>query len=92
MEILTDALFAVIGSAQQEVLAVTPYFVPPPEIVRAFRVAALRGVDVRLGMHAGHLLDKGKLKKVALTACMRKLLVIVNAMVRKQESWSYAPA
>jgi cardiolipin synthase len=48
MEILTDALFAVIGSAQQEVLAVTPYFVPPPEIVRAFRVAALRGVDVRL--------------------------------------------
>lgn len=38
------------------------------------------------------LLERGKLKKVALTACMRKLLVIVNAMVRKQEPWSYTPA
>lgn len=28
------------------------------------------------------LLDKGKLKKVALTACMRKLLVILNTMVK----------
>ena len=39
-----------------------------------------------------HLLDNGKKEKVALTACMRKLLVIVNAMVRKQEPWSYDPA
>jgi len=38
------------------------------------------------------LLERGKIKKVALTACMRKLLVIVNAMVRKQEVWSYIPA
>jgi len=27
------------------------------------------------------LLEKGKLKKVALTACMRKLLVILNTMI-----------
>lgn len=33
------------------------------------------------------LLDCGKEKKVALTACMRKLLVILNAMVRKGETW-----
>jgi transposase len=38
------------------------------------------------------LIDKGKAEKVALTACMRKLLVIVNAMVCKQEPWSYDPA
>ena len=38
------------------------------------------------------LLERGKIKKVALTACMRKLLVIVNAMVRKQEAWAYVPA
>lgn len=38
------------------------------------------------------LIDRGKEKKVALTACMRKLLVIVNAMVRKQESWHWVPA
>jgi transposase len=29
-----------------------------------------------------HLLKRGKLKKVALTACMRKFLTILNAMVR----------
>jgi transposase len=34
------------------------------------------------------LLTKGKLKKVALTACMRKLLVILNSMIKKQKSWS----
>jgi transposase len=36
------------------------------------------------------LLDKGKLKKVALTACMRKLLVIMNAMLRDQKGWRYS--
>lgn len=36
------------------------------------------------------LLDKGKLKKVALTACMRKLLVILNTMVRSGQDWSPA--
>jgi transposase len=33
------------------------------------------------------LLRAGKEKKVALTACMRKLLVILNAMFRNQTSW-----
>lgn len=33
------------------------------------------------------LLKRGKEKKVALIACMRKLLVIINAMVRKGEAW-----
>lgn len=33
------------------------------------------------------LLTKGKLKKVALTACMHKLLIILNAMVKSGESW-----
>jgi transposase len=34
-----------------------------------------------------HLLAQGKEKKVALTACMRKLLVILNSMIRYQQSW-----
>ena len=34
------------------------------------------------------LLDKGKLKKVALTACMRKLLVIINTMVKFGQDWN----
>ena len=33
------------------------------------------------------LLSKGKQKKVALTACMRKLVVIINAMFRDQRPW-----
>ena len=34
------------------------------------------------------LIAKGKIKKVALTACMRKLLVILNAMVKNGQDWS----
>jgi transposase len=34
-----------------------------------------------------HLLQKGKLKKVALVACMRKLLTILNAMLRDLKPW-----
>jgi transposase len=37
------------------------------------------------------LLLRGKVKKVALTACMRKLLVIINAMLRKGEVWRLSP-
>ncbi len=33
------------------------------------------------------LLEKGKLPKVALTACMHKLLIILNAMVKSGQSW-----
>ncbi|MCJ7509700.1 MAG: IS110 family transposase [Dehalococcoidia bacterium] len=34
------------------------------------------------------LVGAGKPKKVALTACMRKLLTILNAMIRHQTPWS----
>jgi transposase len=33
----------------------------------------------------------GKKKKVALTACMRKLLTILNAMLKHHIPWSYSP-
>jgi transposase len=33
------------------------------------------------------LLDAGKVKKVALVACMRKLLTILNAMMRTMTAW-----
>jgi transposase len=38
-----------------------------------------------------HLVQKGKPKKVALVACMRKLLVHLNAMVRDQALWQARP-
>lgn len=36
------------------------------------------------------LLSAGKPKKVALVACMRKLLVVVNAMIRNKARWQNA--
>jgi transposase len=38
------------------------------------------------------LVDKGKLRKVALTACMRKLLVILNTMVKTGQDWNPSKA
>jgi transposase len=34
------------------------------------------------------LVDRGKDKKLALTACMRKLLVMLNAMMRDNQPWN----
>ncbi|MBF0290859.1 MAG: hypothetical protein HQK86_01745 [Nitrospinae bacterium] len=33
------------------------------------------------------LIASGKVSKVAITACMRKLLVILNAMIRDGSTW-----
>jgi len=34
------------------------------------------------------MIQRGKLKKVALTACMRKLLTFLNAIIRDQKRWN----
>ena len=34
------------------------------------------------------LVEAGKPKKVAITACMRKLLTILNAMVKQRARWN----
>jgi len=41
--------------------------------------------------HYEGLLKRGKEKKVAITACMRKFLVILNAMMRDQQPFRYSP-
>lgn len=43
-----DSLFAGLVSARKQIIAVTPYFVPTSDIVRAIRNAAMRGVDTRI--------------------------------------------
>lgn len=48
MEVTSDCFFQSIVSAKRQILAVTPYFVPTRDIIHAFRLAALKGVDVRL--------------------------------------------
>lgn len=50
-------------------------------------LAASRYNPVIKGFYT-RLLNSGKAKKVALTACMRKLLTILNAMLKHQISWN----
>jgi transposase len=50
-------------------------------------LVAVRYNDV-LREHYKQLLDRGKAKKVALVACMRKLLVWLNAIMREQQPWN----
>ena len=38
--------------------------------------------------HFNQLIDRGKLFKVAMVACMRRLLTILSAMVRKNQRWT----
>ncbi len=52
-------------------------------------MAALVGIRVNQTLQAFYLrlLQHGKPKKLAIVACMRKLLTILNAMVRNQQPW-----
>jgi transposase len=49
-------------------------------------LSAIRCNPVIRAFHQ-RLIAKGKPKKVAIVACMRKLLTILNAMVRDHATW-----
>lgn len=53
---------------------------------------AAKRYNPRIKKFYDDLLRRGKEKKVALTACMRKLLVILNAMIRTNQNWHFEPA
>ena len=50
-------------------------------------LAAIRGNNVIAAFHR-KLVEKGKPAKVALTAALRKLLTLLNAMVKQNQPWS----
>ncbi len=52
-------------------------------------VAAIRFNPVIRGLYL-RLVAKGKLKKVALVACMHKMVTILNAMAKNNTPWSYS--
>jgi len=58
-----------------------------PDVRSALYMSALTGIRYNPIMKAqyDHLVKRGKEKKVAITACMRKMLTILNAMVRDQQ-------
>jgi len=59
---------------------------------RVLYMAALSGTKSNpvLKEFYDRLVERNKPKKVALTACMRKLLTILNALERKQEFWTFS--
>ena len=60
---------------------------------RVLYMAAVVGIrhNAVLAQYYAHLKSKGKESKVAIVACMRKLLSIMNTMVRKDETWRDIP-
>jgi transposase len=64
-----------------------------PDVRRALYMATLTGIRYNpiLKPHYEQLVERGKEKKVAITACMRKFLTILNAMMRDQQPFRTMP-
>jgi len=78
-----NLLRTVPGVGPQLAVSILAYL-PELGTLNRKRIAALVGV-APFNRDSGTL--RGKAKKVALTACMRKLLVILNAMLKHHSSW-----
>lgn len=63
-----------------------------PDVRSALYMSALTGIRYNpiLKTHYDQLVKRGKEKKVAMTACMRKMLTILNAMMRDQQPFHYS--
>lgn len=64
-----------------------------PEVRSVLYMAALSGIRYNPVIKAQYqqLVKRGKEKKVAITACMRKMLTILNAMMRDQKPFRALP-
>ena len=62
-----------------------------PEVRNVLYMSTLNGIQHNPVIQAQYeqLVKRGKEKKVAITACMRKMLVILNAMMRDQQPFHY---
>lgn len=65
-----------------------------PSVRTVLYMAALTATRSNPIIHSFYLrlLAQGKLKKVAIVACMRKLLIYLNAMIRDAHLWRSLPA
>jgi transposase len=63
-----------------------------PDVRSALYMSALTGIrhNPILKAQYDQLVKRGKEKKVAITACMRKMLTILNAMMRDQQAFQYS--
>jgi transposase len=55
-------------------------------------MAAATRYNPVLKAHYAAMIKRGKPPKVALVACMRKLLTILNTLVAQQKDWAPTPA
>lgn len=60
----------------------------PVRAVLYMAAIAAKRFNSTIAIFYDRLIDHGKPPKVALVACMRKLLVMLNAMVRDRRAWS----
>lgn len=62
-----------------------------PAVRNALYMSTLTGIRYNPVIQSQYqqLLKRGKEKKVAITACMRKMLTILNAMIRDQQPFRY---
>lgn len=59
----------------------------PVRVALYMAVLSARKFNPALKRFYDRLIEKGKLKKVAIVACMRKLIIIMNAMLRDGTRW-----
>ena len=65
-------------------------WLPEPNELHATAPRAVRGAAILKSCYQ-RLVAAGKVKKVALIACMRKLLTFLNAMLRDGAEWRPVP-
>jgi cardiolipin synthase len=73
---LVSVMLGAVSMAREQLLIMTPYFIPPPELSSALQSAALRGVDVTLVLP-----ERSNLRYVDW-ACWRWLQPLVERGVR----------
>jgi transposase len=64
-----------------------------PEVRSVLYMSALSAIryNPMIKVQYEQLVKRGKEKKVAITACMRKMLTILNAMMRDQQPFCAIP-
>jgi cardiolipin synthase len=73
---LVSVMMGAVSMAREQLLIMTPYFIPPPELSSALQSAALRGVDVTLVLP-----ERSNLRYVDW-ACRRWLKPLIERGVR----------
>ncbi|HTV79446.1 MAG TPA: phospholipase D-like domain-containing protein [Steroidobacteraceae bacterium] len=73
---LVSVMLGAVSMARRQLLIMTPYFIPPPELSSALQSAALRGVDVTLVLP-----ERSNLRYVDW-ACRRWLTPLIERGVR----------